>query len=185
MSSTTSAVLFCPSSHLSPPIPVATTTGLRSGKSPLTQTGEILFGEIYSWESSLALSCHQKNSPDSTLCHGVHYLTFSWLFFSSLISVLQGIIDFAWKLFSFFFFWKLFSSRQKYLSIQSSLLVAGIFFAYVCVRERMWKCFWCMLLGESSLSSNPSKCKSSGLIALLFPNRVYVLCSVGCQVHMN
>ena len=126
MSSTTRVVLFRPNSHLSPPIPMATTTGLRSGKSPLTQTGEILLGKIYSWESSLALSCHHKNSPDSTLCHWVHYLTFSWLFFSSLISILQGIIGFAWKLFS---------SKQKYLSIQSSLLVAGIFFARVCERD--------------------------------------------------
>ena len=147
MSSTTSAVLFCPKSHLSPPIPMATTTGLRSGKSPLTQTGEIFFGEIYSWESSLALSCHQKNSPDSTLCHGVHYLTFSWLLFFCDIHLTRN----HRLCLEIIFFWKLFSSRQKYLSIHSSLLVAGIFFACVCVRERMWKCVWCMLLGEISL----------------------------------
>lgn len=33
------------------------------------------------------------------------------------------------------FAWKLFSSKQKYLTIQSSLLVAGILFACVCERD--------------------------------------------------
>lgn len=161
MSSTTRAVLFPVPTPSSPSPSPWQPPGLRSGQSPLTQTGEILFGEIYSWESSLAFSCHQKTlqTAPSVIEFTISYLV-DCSFFCDIY--LEGITQ--------GFAWKLFSSKQKYLTIQSSLLVAGIFFACVCERdcENVFDACYLRVL------FNPSKCKSSDLIALLFPNCVYV-----------
>lgn len=62
------------------------------------------------------------------------------------MSASQGLLGFTWKLFS---------SEQKYLSIQSSFLVLGIFLERKSMCVCMCECVWPMLYGDSSLSDNP------------------------------
>lgn len=114
-----------------------------------------------SWSLLLGAFFGLKQRPDSYLLQSTNYLTLSGMvFFFSEILTSKRIIQFSWKLFL---------SKQKYLSISFSFPVVVIFCVCVCTHARVHTHaslnMYGTLRGDSSMSCNPKKCKSLSLIA--------------------